>query len=182
MEDGAHYDQTRPGIQRADDPPRRGNDGAERPGAAPVDLRVRADRPGARPAAPRSHAGEYDELWDVFKPRGRVDATVHVFRRQAGEPVDLSATVYCRDVAAVYRHFQYPLDHLTGQLTLEKNDADRRPADLERRRPAPAPDGTIQNPGVDAVVQLDIQADAIPIDDALKKRDAARRAQGRRPV
>ena len=42
--------------------------------------------------------------------------------------------------------------------------------------------GTIQNPGVDAVVKLDIQAEAMPIDDALKKRDAAGRAQGRRPV
>ena len=28
--------------------------------------------------------------------------------------------------------------------------------------------GTIQNPGVDAVVQLDIQAEAILIDDAIK--------------
>ena len=28
--------------------------------------------------------------------------------------------------------------------------------------------GTIKNPGVDAVVKLDIQAEAIPIDDALK--------------
>ena len=23
---------------------------------------------------------EYDELWDVFKPTGRVDATVHIVR------------------------------------------------------------------------------------------------------
>ena len=29
--------------------------------------------------------------------------------------------------------------------------------------------GTIQNPGVDAVVRLDIQAESMPIDDALKK-------------
>ena len=57
---------------------------------------------------------EYDELWDVFKPRGRVDADLHVVRPNTGEPVDLTATVFCRDVAAVYRHFPYALDHLTG--------------------------------------------------------------------
>ena len=43
---------------------------------------------------------------------------------------------------------------------------DLQPSD---RRPAGAPDGTIENPGVDAVVQLDIQAESVPIDDALKK-------------
>ena len=64
---------------------------------------------------------EYDELWDVFKPSGRVTRRCTWSAARPGEPVDLSATVDCRDVAAVYRHFQYPLDHLTGRLTLEKN-------------------------------------------------------------
>ena len=110
---------------------------------------------------------EYEELWDVFQPRGRVDASVRVFRGKAGEPVDLSATVMCRDVAAVYRHFQYPLDHLTGQLTLEKNMVAVNLQTLKGAQPLSLT-GTIQNPGVDAVVRLDIQAEAIPIDDALE--------------
>jgi len=112
---------------------------------------------------------EYDELWDVFKPRGRVDAEVHVVRSQVGEPVDLSATVDCRDVAAEYLHFRYPLDHLTGQVTLEKR---LLTVDLQTLSVGGRPlrlKGAIQNPGLDAVVHLDIQADSIPIDDKIKK-------------
>ena len=110
---------------------------------------------------------EYDELWDVFKPIGRVKAEVHLVRGQAGEPLDLSATVDCQDVAAVYRHFPYPLDHLTGRLTLESNMVTVKLQTLKGGQPVHL-DGTIKNPGVDAVVKLDIQAESIPIDDALK--------------
>ena len=92
---------------------------------------------------------------------------MRVSRGEAGEPVDLRATVICRDVAAVYRHFQYPLDHLTGQLTLEKNTIAVNLQTLKGAQPVSLT-GTIQNPGVDAVVRLDIQAEAIPIDDVLK--------------
>jgi AsmA-like C-terminal region len=116
----------------------------------------------------RDHTPEkYDELWDVFKPRGRVKAELHLVRGQTGEPVDLSAKVYCRDVAAVYRHFQYPLDHLTGELTLEKKLLSVDLETLKGGQPVRLK-GTIKNPGVDAVVKLDIQAESIPIDDVLK--------------
>src|SRR5262249_29532162 len=39
---------------------------------------------------------EYDELWDVFQPRGRVNADVHTVRQRAGQPVEFSANVLCR--------------------------------------------------------------------------------------
>ena len=116
----------------------------------------------------RGHTpAEYEELWDVFKPSGRVDANVHLVRVQAGEPLAMSATVDCRDVAAVYRHFKYPLDHLTGRLTLEKNILAVKLQTLKGGQPVHL-EGTIKNPGVDAVVQLDIQAGSIVIDDVLK--------------
>ena len=111
---------------------------------------------------------EYDELWDVFKPRGRVNAALHVVRGRAGQPVDLSATVLCRDVAAVYRHFPYPLDHLTGGLTLEKKMLTVDLQTVVGGQPMRLT-GTIQNPGVDAVVELDILAESVPIDDVLRK-------------
>ena len=69
----------------------------------------------------RDHTpAEFDELWDVFKPRGHVDAFIHLVRQRENGPVGVGATVLCRDVAAVYRHFPYPLEHLSGELTLEK--------------------------------------------------------------
>ena len=64
---------------------------------------------------------EYMELWDLFKPKGRVNLALQVTRAKAGAPVDWTARVRCLDVAAVYRHFRYPLDHLSGDLVFEKN-------------------------------------------------------------
>jgi hypothetical protein len=136
------------------------------PRRAPMDLRVelidlQLDQ-RLRDRTPR----EYDELWDVFQPRGRVGAEVHVVRSRPGGSVELGAKVTCRDVAAKYRHFPYQLDHLTGQLTLEKN---LLAVDL-RTSSVGGPLhlwGTIEEPGVDAVVRLEIQADSVPIDKAL---------------
>ena len=137
------------------------------PAVAPLELEIRVTDLELDQRLRDRTPAEYDELWDVFQPRGRIDATVSVVRDKAGKPVDLSAKVLCRDVAAVYRHFQYPLDHLTGQLTLEKNMVAVNLQTLKGAQPVSLT-GTIQNPGVDAVVRLEIQADAIPIDDALK--------------
>ena len=110
---------------------------------------------------------EYKELWDVFKPEGRVDVALDLVRARAGERVDWKAKVFCRDVGAVYREFPYPLDHLTGPMTFEKNTLT---VDLKSLSGRPMTiSGTIQNPGIDAVVKLDIEADSLPIDDALKK-------------
>ena len=75
----------------------------------------------------------------------------------------------CRDASAVYRHFPYALDHLTGQLTLDKNMVAVNLRTVKDAQPLSLT-GTIENPGVDAVVKLDINAAAIPIDDALKAR------------
>ena len=62
---------------------------------------------------------QFAELWDVFKPRGLVDAYIHLARQRENGPVSVGATVLCRDVAAVYRHFPYPVEHMGGSLTLE---------------------------------------------------------------
>jgi AsmA-like C-terminal region len=139
------------------------------PSRAPMDVHVeltdlQLDTPRLRARTPP----EYDELWDVFKPRGRIDVALDVFRDKAGDPRDFRARVRCRDVSAVYRHFAYPLDHLSGELTLQKrlltlelqSSIDGRPLFLK---------GLIENPGDDAVVRLDIDAEAVPIDDTFKQ-------------
>jgi hypothetical protein len=138
------------------------------PAHSPLDLRIDLTDLELDQRLRDNTPAEYDELWDVFKPSGRVKAEVHVVRGQTSEPVELSAKVYCRDVAAVYRHFQYPLDHLTGELTLEKNLLNVNLQTLKGGQPVRLK-GTIKNPGVDAEVQLDILAGSIPIDDVLKK-------------
>jgi hypothetical protein len=108
---------------------------------------------------------QFAELWDVFEPRGTVDAYVHLVRQQENGPVGVGATMVCRDVEAVYRHFAYPLKHLSGSLTLERQ---RMTVDLRcliGERPALLT-GIIDNPGPDAQVKLQIQAESVPVDAA----------------
>lgn len=111
---------------------------------------------------------QFAELWDVFRPQGFVDAYVRLVRKQDRGPLGVGATVVCRDVAAVYRHFPYPLEHLGGRLTLE---GQRLAVDLHGLiggRPARLA-GTIDQPGPDAIVKLRIQAESVPIDDAFRR-------------
>jgi hypothetical protein len=115
----------------------------------------------------RSHTpAEYEDLWDVFQPRGQVDAELHVARAHPGEPLKFGAKVSCRDVSAKYRHFPYQLDHLTGELALEHNTLTVNLGTSSVGGPLQLK-GTIENPGMDAVVQLDIQAESIPVDQTL---------------
>lgn len=107
---------------------------------------------------------EFVELWEVFRPRGSVDASIHLVRAKAQVPVDVKATVSCRDVAAVYRDFPYPLEHMSGNLVLNNRKLDVDLRCLIGEKPASLA-GTILNPGPDAVVRLDIKADSVPIDD-----------------
>jgi hypothetical protein len=110
---------------------------------------------------------EYKDLWGLFKPRGRVNIAVDVTRQQAGAALQWRARVKCRDVAAEYRHFPYALDHLTGLLTVEK---DFLTVDLKSLSGPPLRlAGKIRNPGPDALVQLEITAESLAINDAIKK-------------
>jgi hypothetical protein len=108
---------------------------------------------------------QFAELWDVFKPRGLVDAYIHLARQQENGPVGVGARVLCRDVKAVYRHFSYLVEHMNGSLTLEKQRLSVDLRGLIGERPALLK-GTIDNPGPDALVRLDVLADSVPIDAA----------------
>jgi hypothetical protein len=108
---------------------------------------------------------QYAELWDVFKPQGLVDASIHVVRDRQSGPLGAGATVICRDVAATYRHFPYPLEHVGGRLTMEGRRLELELHGLIGERPAYLT-GTIDNPGPDAIVRLNIEAESVPIDDA----------------
>ena len=76
---------------------------------------------------------QFAELWDVFKPHGQVDASIHLVRQRENGPVGVGATVLCRDVAAVYRHFPYPLEHLGGRSDAGEAAALGRSARPDRR-------------------------------------------------
>ena len=105
----------------------------------------------------------FADLWDVFKPKGTVNAYIHLVRQKENGPVGVGATIDCRDVAATYRHFAYPLEHLSGRLSLERQRLSVDLHGLIGERPAVLK-GTIDDPGPDARVKLTIEAESIPID------------------
>ena len=133
----------------------------------PLDLRLKITDLELDDRLRKKTPAEYDDLWDVFKPRGRINAALNLLRREAGQPLNLSVHVSCQDLAAEYRHFPYSLDHLTGSLVLENKlftvDLRTLTAPLVHVK------GLIQNPGLDAVVQLDIQAESVPINETFRK-------------
>lgn len=134
------------------------------PLTAPLTLRIEATELDLDQRLRDKTPPEFDELWDVFMPKGRVDVQVDL-SRPAGGPVALSASVDLRDVEALYRHFKYPLKNLTGKLVLNgrrltvdvRGPIGDKPALLR---------GTVDDPGADAIVDLTVAAESLPIDAA----------------
>jgi len=134
------------------------------PETAPLNLRLDViDLPLDQRLKDRTPA-DYLELWDVFQPKGRVNARVEIVRDREGGELDLGATVFCRDVSGLYRHFPYPLKNLNGRLALKGNELTvdlRGPIGDKPARMW----GTVLNPGPDAVVDLNVTAESVPIDE-----------------
>lgn len=110
---------------------------------------------------------ELAEVWRDFQPRGRVNVSVAASRAAAGAPVQARSVVDALDVAILYRHFRYPVDHVTGRLVWE---GDRVTVvgmqTLVGGRPLTAR-GTIDHPGPGAVVRLEFAGEALPVDRTL---------------
>ncbi len=110
----------------------------------------------------RKTPAEFLKLWDDFQPRGRVDVKADV-AREPGGPIVASGSARLKDVSALYSHFPYPLKNLTGTLAMEgrrvtvdvRGPVGDRPARLY---------GTVDEPGHDAVVDLQADIESLPID------------------
>jgi hypothetical protein len=137
-------------------------------GAGPLDLRLDLIQLKLDHRLRERTPAQFAELWEVFRPEGMVDASIRLVRRRERGPLGVGATVVCRDVAAVYRHFPYPLEHLGGRLTLEGQRLSVDLHGLIGDRPARLA-GTIDNPGPDADVRLTIKAESIPLDETFRR-------------
>ena len=65
------------------------------------------------------------ELWDQFAPEGVVDLDVQL-RRLRGTRENLpkfesTVTLACEDLTARYRHFPYPLEHISGMVRRDEH-------------------------------------------------------------
>jgi hypothetical protein len=109
---------------------------------------------------------EFVPLWSDYRPRGRVSVSLQAVRAEEGGQVGFGLRVTCHDVAMTYKYFPYPLDHIWGVLTWEKQQVLIDLRALVGGKPLTGR-GTIDMPGPDAHVQLDFEAEAFPIDKTL---------------
>ncbi len=137
------------------------------PATTPFDLHVGLGDLELDPRLRNRTPADLDDLWDLFKPRGRIDVNLDLTRLESGRPVEVRARVHCRDVSGTYRYFPYELDHLTGDFTLEHNRLTLDMRTLGSTGLSAHLKGEIDNPGKDAIVKLDVEADAVPINQKL---------------
>jgi hypothetical protein len=108
----------------------------------------------------------HDELWELFRPSGRLSVGLRMIREREGGPLGYGIGIDCRDVALVYKFFKYPLDHVSGRITWQGPKVDLDLYTLVGAKPLRAW-GTIDNPGDLAHVMLDFRGEALPIDETL---------------
>jgi len=136
------------------------------PERAPLDLRIdildlELDQ-RLRDWTPKPH----DELWEIFRPSGRLSVGLRIVREREGGPLGYGMGIDCRDVAMLYKFFKYPLDHVQGQIVWQGQKVSLDLQTLVGGKPLKAK-GTIENPGDLAHVVLDFEGEALPIDETL---------------
>jgi len=68
----------------------------------------------------RALGSEAKRMWFAFSPSG-MGAIDHTYRRFSDGRKDRLLAVDLIDVGAIYEHFPYPLEHLTGRIVFEPN-------------------------------------------------------------
>ena len=118
---------------------------------------------------PPEFKAEVKDIWKGFRPRGLLNASVQAVRDRAGGPVRHRTVVDCLDVAILYEHFKYPIDHVRGRFVWEDDRITIEGLQtLIGGQPLKAV-GTIDNPGPNAIVSLNFEGRGLPIDEALLK-------------
>ena len=114
------------------------------------------------------------EIWDAYFPNvaasstsaGRVSVSAVVTRAIPGAEPDFAADVRCLDVSMKYRHFAYPVDHITGIIHATKKQMNLAVRTMVNDRPVKVT-GTVKDPGPDAIADLAFEVESLPIDAAL---------------
>jgi hypothetical protein len=109
----------------------------------------------------------FAKLWQEFQPRGRVSVFVAAGRDSAAGPLRKKVTINCHDVAMLYEHFRYPLDHLSGTIIWDGDRIEVQNMQTVIGEQPLSASGTIDHPGLGAVVRLDFAGRALPINTTL---------------
>jgi 4-amino-4-deoxy-L-arabinose transferase-like glycosyltransferase len=120
--------------------------------------------------------GDTRELWDAYFPdvkalsssAGRINVKAVVARADPKAEVSVAVDVKCLDVSMKYKHFAYPVDHITGTIHATKETMDLDVRTMVNDRPVKVT-GTVLNPGPDAETDLTFLVESLPVDAALFK-------------
>ncbi len=139
----------------------------------PMDLDLRVEHLDLDERLKATTPAKLLKLWDDFSPPGRknlgqVDASARVTRGRAGDEAKYALDVDVRDVAITYFQFKYPLEHVRGKLICkDKKILVKNFSTLSVGGRPLTCDGTIDDPGPNAVVKLVFHSDAMPVDETL---------------
>jgi hypothetical protein len=109
---------------------------------------------------------DFASLWDEYQPQGRLNLVLTALRAVPGGASRFGVGLDCRDVALKYQYFPYPVEHVHGLFTWDGQQIRLNLETLIGEKPFSA-QGTIENPGPRAVVNLVFEAGALPMDKTL---------------
>ncbi len=137
----------------------------------PLDLKIRAEHLELDERLKEKTPEKLAKLWVDYSPPGRtnlgqVHANVHAIRKIPGEPIVYETEVDLLDVAIEYVLFKYPLEHIRGKLTYKDKKITVDAFTAVGGKPLTG-EGTITDPGPNAIVSLNFHAGAMPIDTTL---------------
>ena len=116
------------------------------------------------------------DLWDLYFPEvarapdasaGRINLALRAGRATAGAPVGLAADIELVDVAMRYKHFPYRVEHVRGWMHLTPERLTLEKVRTIVGNGALVVNGTVDDPGPDAVAALTFDVEALPVDDPL---------------
>ena len=137
----------------------------------PIDVSVRVEHLELDERLREKTPPKLAKLWEDYSPPGRsnlgrVNAAVRAMRGKLGDPIVYETDVTLLDVAIQYAHFPYPLEHIQGWLSWKDRKITVEGSTVVGGKPITG-NGTIINPGQNAVVSLTFEAGAMPIDGTL---------------
>ena len=118
---------------------------------------------------------EHREIWDAYFPTvketpstsaGRISVEAVVGRASPEAKVDASVDVDCLDVSMKYKHFAYPVDHVKGKIHVADKRMTLNVHALVGNKPMRVT-GTVDDPGPDAIANLDFDIESLPVDATL---------------
>jgi hypothetical protein len=137
-----------------------------------VDLRLAADHVDFVKSRPLlvSLAPHMDGIYVYYAPEGQVDVEMEMRRGpEADAPLDVSGTVFCRDMKMRYLLFPYPLERMRGAVRFTGNRYDTEGLKGHHGEAEVTIEGWGRNPGPLVESRVKVHVRGMPLDGDLRQ-------------